>query len=247
MDVQQFRQLLARLGPRIEKEDTHYRKSIPPEVRLAVTLRFLATGDSSLTLQYKLRVARNTVSEIIYHTCGAIISDMIEEFLPLPKRQEEWKEITQKFGSRWNFHNTLGALDGKHIAIRCPPSGGSRYFNYRGFHSVVLLALVDAEYKFLFVGIGSPGSGSDGGIFSHTPLRHAFEGDTLGVPDPQPLPGSEEPVPYFIIGDDAFPLRSWLMKPFSQRGLDPQKRNFNCRLSRARRVAENAFGILTSR
>lgn len=108
---------------------------------------------------------------------------MIEEFLPLPKRQEEWKEITQKFGNRWNFLNTLGAIDRKHIAIRCPPSGCSKYFNYKGFPSVVLLALVDAEYKFLFVDIGSPGIRSDGDIFIHTPLRHAFKGGTLGLPD----------------------------------------------------------------
>ena len=105
---------------------------------------------------------------------------------------------------------------------------------------------MDSNYKFLYVDVGSPGSGSDGGISYNTPIRRALESDTLGLPASEPLPNSDEPVPYFIVADDAFPLRTWLMKPFSLRGLSQQQRNFNYRLARARRVVENAFGILAS-
>ncbi|XP_046552715.1 uncharacterized protein LOC124262274 [Haliotis rubra] len=58
---------------------------------------------------------------------------------------------------------------------------------------------------------------------------------------------SQYGVPYFIIGDDAFPLRPWMMKSFSMRQMDPDQQIFNCRLSRARRVVENTFGILAMR
>ena len=54
-------------------------------------------------------------------------------------------------------------------------------------------------------------------------------------------------MPYYVVGDDAFSLRSTMMKPYSQRCLQNEERIFNYRLSRARRVSENAFGILANR
>ena len=192
-------------------------------------------------------MARNTVSELVHDTCEAIISELMSDVLHCPTTPEEWKQVAEQFFHRWDLHHTVGALDGKHIAIRCPPGGGSTYYNYKGFHSIVLLALVDSNYKFLYVDVGSPGSGSDGGIFYNTPIRRALESNTLGLPASEPLPDSDEPVPYFFVADDAFPLRTWLMKPYNFRGLSQQQRTFNYRVSRARRVVENAFGILASR
>lgn len=49
------------------------------------------------------------------------------------------------------------------------------------------------------------------------------------------------------VGDEAFPLKSFLMKPYPSRKLDQNKRIFNCQISRARRFVENVFGILTCR
>ena len=126
------------------------------------------------------------------------------------------------------------------MAIRCPAGGGSKYYSYKGFHSIVLLAVVDAEYKFLYIDVGAPGSGSDGGIFQHTPIRNALETGTVGLPADEPLPNSEEPVPYFLVGDDGFPLRTWLMKPHKTGNLTPSQRHFKYRLFWACRVVENA-------
>ena len=131
--------------------------------------------------------------------------------------------------------------------MQCPKKGGSKYFNYKGYHSIVLLALVDANYKLLYVDVGASGGGSDAGIFAVTPLHTYLEDGTLSLPPPTPLPGGDRPVSYFIVDDDAFPLRTWLMKAFPHRGLTRQQRIYNYRLSRARRIVENAFGLLTNR
>ena len=67
----------------------------------------------------------------------------------MPNDEEEWNVINQKFASRWNFPNTIGSIDGKHIALKAPANSGRVYHNYKRFFSITFLALVDAVYKFL--------------------------------------------------------------------------------------------------
>lgn len=107
-----------------------------------------------------------------------------------------------------------------------------------GFYSVVMMAVVDADYRFTWLSVGYPGSCSDAGIFRRCKLRKKLDRGTLGIPPPEPLHPAGRPVPYFFVGDDAFPLNRWLMKPFPQRGLSAAARIFNYRLSRARRYVK---------
>ena len=74
-------------------------------------------------------------------------------------------------------------------------------------------------------------------------MKECVEDGTLGFPNPEPLPFDNEDMPYFFVGDDAFALKPTMMKPYSLRGLTDDQRIFNYRLSRTRRVVENAFGI----
>ena len=140
---------------------------------------------------------------------------------------------------------TPWGVDGKHVAIRCPKNGGSLYYNYKGFHSLILLVLVDAKYKFPWVDVGTNGSSSDAQIFNYCDLCSGIVDGNLDIPVADPLPGDDRGMPYFLIGDDPFSLRTWLMKQVSARGLHDEERIFNYRLSHARRVVENAFGIMS--
>jgi hypothetical protein len=111
----------------------------------------------------------------------------------------------------------------------------------------VLMALVDAMYRFIFVDIGCNGRVSDGGVFASTQLSRGLQNSTLNLPEPSCLPGRQKPTPYVIIADDAFPLQVNLMKPYPYRCPEMMYRVFNYRLSRARRMVESAFGILATR
>ena len=122
------------------------------------------------------------------------------------------------FSNKWNFHNTLGTVDGKHVAIRCPSKAGSTYYNYKQFHSIILMALVDAGYSFIFVYIGANGSCADNRIFEESGLPEAPK-NTINIPTPKPQPLYYHPIPYSVIGDDAFPLSLWSLKPYPSRGL----------------------------
>lgn len=226
-----------------------FRQRAPLEagLKLAVTLRFLATGNSYHSLAFDFRVAHNTISLFVPQVCDAIVAEYEDEVLKCPSTPQEWRPLADRFGDRWNFPHACAALDGKHIAIKKPRNSHSIYYNYKGFFSVVLLALVDADYKFVWASVGANGSSSDCAIFNRSTLEPALREGTLGLPPPEPLPNDDTDMPYFILGDDAFPLRPYLMKPFSHKGLQIDDRIFNYRCSRARRVVENGFGILANR
>lgn len=159
--------------------------------------------------------------------------------------KEMWKYIANNFYTLWNFPNCIGAIDGQHIEIQAPPNSGSLYFNYKKTFSIVLLALVDADYNFIAVDVGAYGKNSDGGIFANSNLGKALQQGTLSLPDNAALPGTSIEAPYVIVGDEAFPLKTYLMRSYPGTDLDTSKRVFNYRLSRARRIVENAFGILS--
>lgn len=67
---------------------------------------------------------------------------------------------------KWKLPNCIGAVDGKHILIKCPAKSGSSYFNYKKYFPIVLQGLVDVQYKFINVEAGTYGKQSDGGIFT---------------------------------------------------------------------------------
>ena len=122
--------------------------------------RYLATGDSYGTLASMYRIGVSTVSAVLDEVCTALWLKLQPLYLPQPTEQR-WREIAEGFSKRWQFPNCIGAIDGKHCVLKAPPNSGSVYFNYKKTFSLVLLAVVDANYKFVMVDIGSYGSSSD--------------------------------------------------------------------------------------
>lgn len=247
MSPDMFDELLERLTPSITKQYTFYRAPLEPGLKLALTLRHLASGSKYIDMRYGWRVPHNTISLVVTEVCEAIVKEFSQEAMPFPSSGDDWKDIADGFQRRWNFPHTLGALDGKHIAVTCPHGSGSEYYNYKKYYSIVLLALVDSDYKFIWADVGGRGSASDAQLWNDSDLKVSMDSGMVQLPDDDTLPHDTQPVPYFIIGDDAFALRPTMMKPYGHRQLTRPERVFNYRLSRARRVVENAFGILANR
>lgn len=160
-----------------------------------------------------------------------------------PSTEEEWLRESKLFEERWQFPNCLGAIDGKHVAISPPPDSGSYYYNYKGFNSMVLMVVANANYEILYVSFGTNGRVSDGGVLECTDFYDKLLKGNLNLPRPNP----SNDLPYVFISDEAFALREDFLKPYNVRVLNDERRIFNYRLSRARRVVENVFGIMVAR
>ena len=132
--------------PLIQNADKN-RDSIGSDERLALTIRYLASGDSHRSLSFSYRIGLTTVHRIISETCLALWKALLEmKYLKAPNLPHEWMKIANEFERVWNFPNCCGAIDGKHIRIQAPPGSGSLYFNYKHWHSIILLAVVSADY-----------------------------------------------------------------------------------------------------
>lgn len=156
-------------------------------------------------------------------------------------------DIASGFENKWQFPHCLGAIDGKHIQIVPPKNSGSYYFNYKKTHSIVLMAIADANCEFIYCSVGTNGRVSDGGVINHTTFYEKLICNQLNIPEQAKLSNSDKFLEYVFVGDEAFAMRPDLIKPYNRESLNRNRRIFNYRLSRARRVVENAFGILASR
>lgn len=139
-------------------------------------------------------------------------------------------------------------MDGKHVMVQAPHKSGSEFFNYKGFFSIVLFIVADANYRVIYFCVGSQGRISDGGVFGATTFGKKLRENKLNLPERTPLTEREEAIPYVFLGDDAFPLTPNILKPYPGcQDKGSGRRIFNYRLSRARRISENVFGILCAR
>ena len=181
------------MKPLIKGQSTSMRQAISPEEKLAVTMWFLATGESYRSLMYQFRIHSSTISLFIPKVCEAIYQALEEEYFTFPKTEENWIALADKTEDKWQFPNGFAAADGKHIAIYHPEHSGAAFYNYKGFFNIVLRLFVDHHYKFIYADIGCQGRISDGGVSRNSSFCKEVSSMQLHLPPPRPLPKSPNP------------------------------------------------------
>lgn len=140
----------------------------------------------------------------------------------MPETKEGWKQIALGFKDRWQMINCGGAIDGKHIRITPPPHSAALYRNYKQFYGIVLMAVVNHNYEFIYVDVGKQGRISDGGVFDATLFGQCLKNNSLNLPDGNE---NDEGLNFVFLGDDAFPLHDHILKPFPQKKFNKREAN----------------------
>ena len=208
--------------------------------------RYLATGESFASLSYTFRIGVSTIHSIVTQLNEAVWKLLQPTYMPVPMTQK-WNEISESFYDICKMPHCIGSVDGKHCSIICPSKAGLQYYNYKHFHSIILMAIADTNSNFIMIDVGAYGRNNDSSVFNESTMGKSFMSSRLNVPNPREMPGTDILMPFYLVGDEAFPLRNNLMRPYARRQLDYSKRIFNYRLSAARRTVECAFGILTKK
>ncbi|XP_006639987.2 uncharacterized protein [Lepisosteus oculatus] len=245
MSKDTFFYICTKLKPKLARQDTHFRLALPLEKRVAVALWRLATNVEYRTISALFGVGRSTVCKCVRDVCHAIVALLKPLYLQAPSAHE-LDDMARLFNTRWGFPHCVGAVDSLHVAIIAPPSYTADYWNSKGWHSVVLQGVVNGLGQFWDACAGFPGSTEDVTILQSSTLWGAASEGGLFPEPPKEFMG--RPLKYFLLGDAAYPLQSWLLKCYPEGPeLTARQLKFNYRLSRARSVIENAFLRLKAR
>ena len=241
MDVGDFEFILSKISDLISpKERLGGTRPVESDERLALTLHYLATGESFQSLSFQYRISMSAISHIVKGCFKAVVERLTPDFIKVPATKAKWLNVSERFEDRWNYPHVLGAIDCKHVRIQKPKNGRSFYYNYKNTHSIILMAIARPDYECLYADVGSNGRVNDSGIWNKTALLQGILNGTVELPADGILQNGEN-VPYIFLGDDAFTLKEFMMKPFPQQGLNEERRIYNHRHSRACRISENLF------
>ncbi|XP_013409304.1 protein ANTAGONIST OF LIKE HETEROCHROMATIN PROTEIN 1 [Lingula anatina] len=218
-------------------------RSISMRRRVAVTLWILAHGTDYRTVGHLFGLGRSTVCMIFRHTVVALATHIAPLYIQMPTG-ERLDAIVRGFEETWGMPQCVGAMDGTHIPIVAPLEHKGDYYNRKGFYSLVAQVVCDHETRVLDVVVGWPGSVHDARVLANSNVYRKAEEGRLFPMDDQHVRNIEGiDVPLFILGDSAYPLKPYLMRPFPDNGhLNRMHTNYNYRHSRARMPIECCFG-----
>ena len=250
MTRQQFDELVETLRPSMEHQRTRI-DNVDVETQVLTSIYHMAHGSSLRSLVPVFRISHASLHRFYVKTIDAIIKHVAPVHLKFPTTQQEWQSIADRFYERWQWPNCVGAIDGKHVRIEDHPGAGSLNFNYKQYHSLLLIAMVDADYRLVMVDIGANGRAGDARVWNTMRFNEMWAINRFPIPPPACLPGSTTTMRHFLIGDGGFPLMDGVMVPYTYTRLgqasDDSYKKFNKALSRARQCVECTFALLHAR
>ena len=179
-----FYYILSKISDQIRKKFVT-EEPIPRDFRLAITIFRLSRGGYLFTIREMCGLQKSTVCMIVNESCSVIINTFWDENVKqhFPTSEDEIRHVMGNFGEEWQFPYAFAAVDGSHFHIKCLNGGAQavqQYFSFKGFYSIVLMALVDAEYRFIWASVGAPGNAHDSTLLQSTDLwRNIVEGDFI--------------------------------------------------------------------
>uniref|UniRef100_A0A803TFY7 SCAN box domain-containing protein n=1 Tax=Anolis carolinensis TaxID=28377 RepID=A0A803TFY7_ANOCA len=227
------------LRPHLERQVTTLRQPISVEERVAIAIWWLSSPLLYRKVASRFGVGESTVAIIGIEVCLAIEKELLGKTVQLG----DYRQIMAGFADL-GFPHCIGAIDETHIPVRPPVRRPGTLLNGKNSY-IVLQGTTDHAGRFIDIEVGHSGRNHDAHVFRHSTIYQAME-EGVFVPGNPHMEFNGVQIPPLILGDGAYPLRTWLMKPYGG-NLDKRKQTFNLSLCRARNVVERAFGRLKSR
>ena len=204
--------------------------AVPPEFCSGVCLYRLNREDYHYTISELTGLSVSTVCEVVIEVSQVIMENLwVNEVTShFPQNANELRRKMEKMDEEWQFTCAFAAIDGCHISIKCLAGGlefAKEYHNFKNFYSTVMMAMVDAKYRIIYPSTGFAGNAHDSIIFQASDI-YAEIARGKRLPSISQLEGNVD-IPPLILGGSAFPLHTWLMKPYGNAVLTPEQRYFS--------------------
>uniref|UniRef100_A0A8C4WRI3 Putative nuclease HARBI1 n=1 Tax=Gopherus evgoodei TaxID=1825980 RepID=A0A8C4WRI3_9SAUR len=233
-----FMELCDLLSPPLKRHNTKMRAAFTVEKRVVIALWKLVTPDSDQSVGNQFGGGKCTVGAAVMQVAKPIIKLLLRKVVTLGNVQVIVDGFAARGFPNWGGGGVIGIWV---PSILAPEHQGTQYVNRKGYFSMELQALVDHKGCFTNIHVGWPGRVHDARVFRSTALFKLLQRGNY-FPDQKITVGDVE-MPIVILGDPAYPLMPWLMKPYTG-SLDSGQELFNYRLSKCRMVVECAFGRL---
>ena len=224
MERETFDELCRILRGDLTRQETRLRKPVSVEKRVAVGVWRLSTGNSYRSCGLQFGLGKST-AKVICQEFEEALCRKEELFIWFPYSEDEVQEAMDTFEEEYKFPQIVGAIEGCHIEINAPPENKEDYFNRKQYYSINLQGTVNSRLLFQHVAVGYRSSIHDARVLWLSGIFDLAENEEiLSAPTRMVNGGRLRPM---LVGDSAYPLKNWLIKPFSNRGcLSPQKRRF---------------------
>ena len=183
-----------------EKGHSYEKTYTPLEQRVAIALWRLATNSDYRTIAHLFGVSKASVCLIVRDVCDVIVQVLLPKYIQTPHGQH-LQSIVDGFASKWGFPQCVGAINGSQIPIVSPLDCPADYYDEKGFHSIILQAVVDHEYRFWNNNVGWPGRVDNAGVFTNSELFEKAQVGTLLPSSPRFIHGVN--VPLVILANPA--------------------------------------------
>ncbi|KAM0862001.1 hypothetical protein ACQ4PT_045532 [Festuca glaucescens] len=237
MSRRTFDALCDELSVVVARGDNVLHAAIPVQQRVAVCLWHLATGEPFREVSSRFGIRISTCRGIVLQVCAALSTAVLPEAVRWPL---EFPVVASRFQALSGIPGVVGAVCTDHIPIRPPKEHASEYHrpsegNNKASYSVVVQAVVDANGLFMDISIGLPGSLSDAAVLERSVLHANCVAGLLGNGQ------------YRLLGGASYPLKDWMLVPYSHKNMTWAQHAFNERVTYAHAVARGAFQRLRAR
>lgn len=215
MSRESFNYICRRLRRVLQRQTTNYSLPIPVNKRVAIALWRLATNNDYRSVSHLFGVGIATVCRCVQEFCCAVLQVLLPDHIKTPDAMK-LMEMATYFDNRWRAPQCVGAIDGSHIPIVAPQVFPRDFYNRKGWHSIILQGVVDGRGLFWDVCVGFPGSVHDARVLKQSHLWEVVHNGQFFSQHNTNICGRE--VGHYLIGDPAYPLQPWLVKPFSDPG-----------------------------